>query len=70
MSHSFCFSADSAGEISERIRNFSDFHPTLGIIFSSIALGIPDLASKISFIGFPVFGCSTAGENQKREGPW
>ncbi|PKL69806.1 MAG: hypothetical protein CVV30_00040 [Methanomicrobiales archaeon HGW-Methanomicrobiales-1] len=62
MSPSFCFSADSASEISERIRNFSDFRPTLGIIFSSVALGIPDLASEISRAGFPVFGCSTSGE--------
>ena len=71
MSPSFCFSADSAREISERIRNFSDFHPTLGIIFSSVALGIPDLASEISSAGFPVFGCSSCGEilKVKREEP-
>ncbi len=67
MSPSFCFSADSASEISERIRNFSDFHPTLGIVFSSVALGIPDLASEISRAGFPVFGCSTCGEILKGE---
>jgi len=67
MSHSFCFSAYSAGEISEGIRDISDFHPTLGIIFSSVALDIPDLASTISSFGFPVFGCSTCGEILKGE---
>jgi len=67
MSPSFCFSADSVREISERIRNVSVFHPTLGIIFSSVALGIPDLASEISRVGFPVFGCSTCGEILKGE---
>ena len=67
-SHSFCFSADSTREISERIRNFSDFHPALGIIFSSVALGIPGLASQIASAGFPVFGCSTCGEILKGEG--
>ena len=67
MSPSFCFSADSVREISERIRNFSDFHPTLGILFSSVALGIPGLASEISRAGFPVFGCSTSGEILKGE---
>ncbi|MGD0079602.1 MAG: FIST N-terminal domain-containing protein [Methanoregula sp.] len=71
-SHSFCFSADSTREISEGIRNFSDFHPTLGIIFSSVALGIPGLASQIASAGFPVFGCSTCGEilkGEEGEGP-
>jgi len=62
MSRSFVFSADTVSEISEKIQNFSDFRPALGIIFSSVALGIPDLASEISRPGFPVFGCSTAGE--------
>ena len=61
MSRSFCFSADSTGEISRKIRSFSDFRPTLGIIFGSVALDIPGLASTISSFGFPVFGCSTAG---------
>ena len=68
MPHSFCFSADSAGELSERIGSFTEFRPTLGIIFSSVALDIPDLASTISSFGFPVFGCSTAGEILKEKG--
>lgn len=67
MTRSLSFSADSIGEISERIQKFSDFRPTLGIIFSSVALGIPDLAEKIASAGFPVFGCSTCGEILKSE---
>ncbi len=52
MSRSFCFSADTVSELSEKIQNFSDFHPALGIIFSSVTLGIPELASEISVQGF------------------
>ena len=62
MSRCFSLSADTVRELSEKISGFSDFRPALGIIFSSVALGIPDLASEISRAGFPVFGCSTAGE--------
>jgi len=62
MPQSFCFSADSAAEVSEGIRNVTGFRPTLGIIFSSVSLDIPGLAAEISLAGFPVFGCSTSGE--------
>lgn len=68
MLNSLSFSADSAGEISERISSFTDFRPTFGIIFSSVALDIPDLASAVSSAGFPIFGCTTAGEILKEKG--
>lgn len=40
----------------------------MGIIFSSVALGIPGLVSEISSAGFPVFGCSSCGEILTQEG--
>ena len=55
-------------EISETIRNLKEFSPTLGIIFSSPALDIPECTRMISSAGFPVFGCSTAGEILPVEG--
>ena len=36
--------------------------PTLGIVFSSPAVGIEDLAKDLSLTRYPVFGCSTDGE--------
>jgi hypothetical protein len=62
MIHHCCFSADSSGELMKKIRNCTDFHPTLGIIFSSVALDIPHLSKIQPGLAFPVFGCSTSGE--------
>jgi hypothetical protein len=62
MPHSSCFSAFSADELIEKYRQISSFRPTIGIVFSSIALGIPDLVAAIRPEGIPFFGCSTAGE--------
>jgi hypothetical protein len=62
MLHSACFSAASADELMEKYRQIRSFQPTLGIVFSSIALGIPDLVAALGPEGIPVFGCSTAGE--------
>ncbi len=55
-------SAFSVEELFEKIELNSGFRPTLGIIFSSVALGIPHLAEQLKSSGFPVFGSSTAGE--------
>jgi hypothetical protein len=68
MPQSFCFSADSAAEFSDGIRNVAEFRPTLGIIFSSVSLDIPKLAAEISSAGFPFFGCSSCGEILKEVG--
>ena len=36
--------------------------PTLGIIFSSVFLGIPEIAEQLMKYPFPIAGCSTCGE--------
>ena len=66
MPKSACFSAYSVEELDESVRA-SGISPTLGIVFSSPAIGIPELAKASASWGFPVFGCSTAGEILKRE---
>ncbi|WP_319539372.1 FIST N-terminal domain-containing protein [uncultured Methanospirillum sp.] len=53
---------ESPGEILSAISESALQNPTLGILFSSVTLGIEDLASKLSTLPFPVIGCSTAGE--------
>ena len=62
MPRTACFTVYSAGELVKRYRQITRFRPTLGIIFSSVALDIPALAAAIRPEGIPVFGCSTAGE--------
>lgn len=62
MPHSAGFTAISADEIREKYRQIAHFTPTLGIIFSSVSLGIDDVAAAIGTGSIPVFGCSTAGE--------
>ena len=57
------FSVYSADELTEKVRECScRALPTLGILFVSPALGIPSIADSVRGFGFPVFGCSTAGE--------
>lgn len=56
------FTVYSADELVERYRQITRFRPTLGIIFSSVALDIPALVESIRPEGIPIFGCSTAGE--------
>lgn len=65
---SFSFAAYTAGEIADTLRKCTGFQPTLGIIFSSPALGIPECAEAVSAFKFPVFGCSTSGEILPVEG--
>jgi hypothetical protein len=62
MPSSSCFSAISVPELMENYRKIRSFRPTMGIIFSSIALDIPALAAALHPEGIPIFGCSTAGE--------
>jgi hypothetical protein len=62
MPRTACFTVYSADELVEKYRQITRFRPTLGIIFSSVALDIPGLAAAIRPEGIPVFGCSTAGE--------
>jgi hypothetical protein len=52
----------SAEELVDKIESNPGFRPTLGIIFCSVALGIPYLAEALKSAGVPVFGSSTAGE--------
>ena len=56
------FSAFSCEELAEKSREAMAVSPTLGIIFSSVHLGIPEVASSASSLGIPIFGSSTAGE--------
>ena len=67
MPKSACFAAYSVDELDEMVRS-RGFTPTLGIVFCSPAIGIPELVNVLPAWGFPVFGCSTAGEILKREG--
>jgi len=53
---------ESPGEIISAISESALHNPTLGILFSSVTLGIVDLASRLSTLPFPVIGCSSAGE--------
>lgn len=62
MPNSASFSAYSVDELLQHYRQISAFRPTIGILFSSIALDIPKLVAAIGPEGIPVFGCSTAGE--------
>jgi hypothetical protein len=62
MPDSSCFTAYSNDELIGKYRQISSFRPTMGIIFSSIALGIPKLVAALGPEGIPVFGSSTAGE--------
>lgn len=62
MPNSACFSAISPGDLREQYHRITAFRPTMGIIFSSIALDIPGLAAAIGMEQIPVFGCTTAGE--------
>ena len=65
---SFSFPAYTVGEIADSLQKCTGFQPTLGIIFSSPALGIPECAEAVSAFKFPVFGCSTSGEILPVEG--
>jgi hypothetical protein len=62
MPNSSCFPVFSASELREKYNRISLFRPTIGIIFSSIAVDIPELVAAIHAEDIPVFGCSTAGE--------
>jgi hypothetical protein len=57
------FSAQSADELDGKIKTFSrDFTPTLAFLFASPFLDIETCAATVRSSGFPVFGCTTAGE--------
>jgi len=62
MPSTVCFTVYSAGELREKYRKIPRFRPTLGIIFSSVAVDISALVAALRPEGIPVFGCSTAGE--------
>lgn len=59
---SVCFSGNSIEEIKGKIEDISDLHPTLGFIFSSVALDIKELSSSLLSSDFAIFGSSTSGE--------
>ena len=63
----FLFFRRSAAEISERIRNFRSFRPTLGIIFSSVSLDIPGLAQLSLLAGFPSLAVLLPGRSSRRK---
>jgi hypothetical protein len=56
------FSGESSGDLLAILQRPSLPHPTLALIFSSVALDIRSLASVCSTLPFPVIGCSSAGE--------
>jgi hypothetical protein len=60
--NSLSFSALCPDDFLDKARRLPGFLPTLGIVFSSPAVGIEDLASTCCSLGYPVFGCSTDGE--------
>jgi len=62
MPNTASFSAYSVDDLNDSVKNIKPFSPTMGIVFASPALGIPTLAETAASWGFPVFGCSTAGE--------
>jgi len=53
---------ESPKEILTTIEKSPINSPTLGIIFSSVSLGIPELTEKLGGCQFPIIGCSSAGE--------
>jgi len=63
-----CFSALSAEDIENKLKEKGDFSPAFGFIFSSVAVGIPKLADMAASFNIPVFGASTAGEILGLEG--
>jgi hypothetical protein len=56
------FISRSIDELKDGITKETAFSPTLAFIFSSVKLGLPDLARTIAPLGIPVFGSSSAGE--------
>ncbi|MFH0967445.1 MAG: FIST N-terminal domain-containing protein [Methanobacteriota archaeon] len=56
------FYGESPEEILTNIERSPISSPTLGIIFSSVSLGIPELAERLERCRFPIIGCSSAGE--------
>lgn len=56
------FSGESPGDLLTVLQSPSLSHPTLGLIFSSVALDIRSLAAACTTLPFPVIGCSSAGE--------
>jgi hypothetical protein len=58
----FSFSAISADDFVKKAQQLPGFKPTLGIVFSSPAVGIAELAKASQSLGYQIFGCSTDGE--------
>lgn len=56
------FYGESPYEIVAEINRSAIQNPSLGIIFSSISLGIPDLSHELIQYPFPLVGCSSSGE--------
>lgn len=56
------FSGESSRDLLTVLQSPPLPHPTLGLIFSSVALDIRSLAAACSTLPFPVIGCSSAGE--------
>jgi hypothetical protein len=56
--------ADSQADLLAKIRAAlaGGLHPTLGILFCSVDLGIPDTARALGEFSFPFFACSSCGE--------
>lgn len=64
------FSAQTVDELDEKLRHcLNGFSPTLAFLFTSPFLGITECARFARSAGFPVFGCTTAGEILPGTGP-
>jgi hypothetical protein len=59
---------ESSEELVTAIRSSLVKNPSLGIIFSSVSLGICKLSQELKQFSFPIIGCSSSGEIQKVHG--
>jgi hypothetical protein len=62
------FVVQTVDELDEKIQKYrAGFSPTLAFLFTSPFLGVEECAGHIRSAGFPVFGCTTAGEIMTRD---
>ncbi len=62
MLHHSSFAAYTPAQVRDQFQQIRDMQPTLGCVFSSTAIGIPELVSELASLNIPVFGCTTGGE--------
>jgi len=62
MLHHSSFAVYTATEVRDQFREIRDMQPTLGYVFSSTSIGIPELVAELAMLDTPAFGCTTGGE--------